>query len=452
MYKKNDPAIIKKMILKKERETSPGPVDLYNLGNLYREIHDYDSAVKKYKLSIRAFDSSGSDASDFYKALVVKGHIYLYLSETDYRSDKQAYLEKSSVFLKTAIELKPETDLWVKLGDCYLASGKCNEALYCYGHVPEKEKRINHIYARLQAVIFQADYQKLLDDFSWQKMKNLPVMQLTDFENIQTAINNSAGAEKEIYKLQHYVYLLRLLLLKNEAFCSEKSSGACISTDIHTVEEKTVLKEAEAFIKSRGIKILSPASYNYLMGIISCLKSDYRNALVFFEESLRVNEYPEHVYRDLLAAAGKSNDDAVIKKIIFSKISKYPDASDYLIIAGNEFKKGNLKNAEMLCTRSLKIKNYYSEAFSGLAVIYAFSGNYMAADEMIKKAGYYIQDVHAGRKMKNRLIVNGAAIALLKNEKERAYILLRLVLSADNDEKAAMLFSRFFRKDGKIQN
>ena len=54
--------------------------------------------------------------------------------------------------------------------------------------------------------------------------------------------------------------------------------------------------------------------------------------------------------------------------------------------------------------------------------------------------------------MRNQIKVNEAAVALLKNEKERAYVLLRSVLTADNDEKAAILYKRFFIKDGKIQN
>ena len=42
--------------------------------------------------------------------------------------------------------------------------------------------------------------------------------------------------------------------------------------------------------------------------------------------------------------------------------------------------------------------------------------------------------------------------ALLKNEKERAYILLRLVLTADNNEKAGKLYNRFFKQNEKVQN
>jgi hypothetical protein len=42
--------------------------------------------------------------------------------------------------------------------------------------------------------------------------------------------------------------------------------------------------------------------------------------------------------------------------------------------------------------------------------------------------------------------VNEAAVALLKKEKERAYILLRSVISADNNRKALELYNRYFIK------
>jgi len=451
--RKPDYDMIKKMIKRKDKAIgeNPGAEDLYNLGNLYKEIHDYKNAVKKYKLSLKAFDFAGTNNPGIYKEVVIKGYLYFYLAETDYKSDRTGYLEKSSGFLKAAIELKPGKDLWIKLGDCYLALNRLNEALYCYNHVPE-EKKIYHIYTRLQSVSFQADYLKLIEDLSWPKLRNLPVAHLTDFENIETAINNSTGRDKIIMKVQQYVYLLRLLLLKNEAFRIEKSIANNISVNIFTDDENVILNDAEKYLKSEGEKNLRPASYEYLMGIICYLKSDYRKAFLFFEDSLKKNEYPEFIYKDLLSASGKINDDTVIKKIINNKISKYPDASDYLILGSIEFKKNNLKNAEMLCNQALKINYNYPEAFSGLGIIYAREGNYFAADEMVKKGNYLLRDKQSGKMLKSQMIVNEAAVALLKNEKERAYILLRLVLTADNNEKAGKLYNRFFKQNEKVQN
>ena len=121
--RKPDYDMIKKMIKRKDKAIgeNPGAEDLYNLGNLYKEIHDYNNAVKKYKLSLKAFDFAGTNNPGIYKEVVIKGYLYFYLAETDYKSDRTGYLEKSSGFLKAAIELKPGKDLWIKLGDCYLA-------------------------------------------------------------------------------------------------------------------------------------------------------------------------------------------------------------------------------------------------------------------------------------------------------------------------------------------
>ncbi|HNX24349.1 MAG TPA: hypothetical protein PKG60_09895, partial [Spirochaetota bacterium] len=78
--------------------------------------------------------------------------------------------------------------------------------------------------------------------------------------------------------------------------------------------------------------------------------------------------------------------------------------------------------------------------------ISAIKGNYIAADEMIKKGNSVIKKNNSGKQLYNEMKVNEAAIALLKNEKERAYILLRSVISVDNNEKAYQLYNRYYIK------
>ena len=101
----------------------------------------------------------------------------------------------------------------------------------------------------------------------------------------------------------------------------------------------------------------------------------------------------------------------------------------------------------MLCKQSLKVSRNNPEAYSALSVIYAINENYSAADEMIRTADNLIKgDPMNNKKLFTHIKLNEAAIALLKNEKERAYILLRSVLAADNDEKAYQLYNRYFKK------
>ena len=62
-----------------------------------------------------------------------------------------------------------------------------------------------------------------------------------------------------------------------------------------------------------------------------------------------------------------------------------------------------------------------------MSVIFSSDGNYIAADEMIKKGNYIFQkEKFKNIVLYNQMIINEAAIALLKKEKERAYILFQI--------------------------
>ena len=284
-------------------------------------------------------------------------------------------------------------------------------------------------------------------------MNNVSLIYIFDFENIQTAINNSSGQEKDILRVQHYIYLMRLLLFKEKAFMQERNKETTGSADIFSKDEKAVINEAENYISTTGKKSLRAAHYNYLMGIINYIKSDYRNAVLFFGKSLNENEYPERIYNEIISTVYENiNDDDMLKKMLKEKISMYPEARDYLLLGEIEFKNNNLSKAAMLCQQALKFSADYPEAYSALAVIFAKDENYLAADEMIQKAFTVSEDSYTmNRSLKIQIKVNEAAIALLKKENERAYVLLRSVLNADNDNKAGRLYHRFFNMDRKFQ-
>lgn len=101
----------------------------------------------------------------------------------------------------------------------------------------------------------------------------------------------------------------------------------------------------------------------------------------------------------------------------------------------------------MLCNRALKINRNYAEAYYALAVVYSAEGNYAAADEMIKTGNSLAYKIKFNKNiLSNKMKLNEAIIALLKKEKERAYILLRSIISVDNDKKASELYNRYFNK------
>jgi tetratricopeptide (TPR) repeat protein len=453
--KKTDVETVKKNILKTEKDTGkqPNAVDLFTLAGLYKEIHEYEKAVKFYKACLEILNKGDNNDSDYAKELVIKGDLHFALAEIDLITDRTGNLERASYFYKSAVEIKSETVLWIKLGDCYLALNKNNEALYSYMCALEKEKKINAIYERLQLASFQIDYLKLLENNSWDKIKNLQASQLTDFEYIQTAVNNSKAAEKELIKLQHYVYFMRLLLVKNEYYRLNNPSIKPDLKNILTSEEISILNEAESCIAAADRKGLKPSAYCYLKGIIYYLRDDYKNAVLNFEQSIEKDEYVLPAYKDLMNVVLKNiNDNMLLKKIINKKVKIYPEPSDYLVLGQIEFNDNNFSAAEMMCSRALKINKNYAEAYSALSVIFAWRGNYIAADEIIKNGNTIVQNSKISTRLNIQMRINEAAVSLLKNEKERAYVLLRSVLTVDNNEKADKLYNRYFSKDSKVQN
>lgn len=425
----------------KELNDKTVPEKNYQLGNFYKNINNYKNAVKYYKKYLELTASTDIISMEESGKLLVKGEIYYSLSVIDLKKNRADNLEKSLLFFTKAVELNPDNrSIWVKLGDCYLAAGKTTEALYCYNKVLEKNSKDFQIYSRLQAATFQRDYLKLSESKIEDRIEIQPVTQGFDFDYLETSINNSPDEFKEGLKLQHYIYLLRLMLINNNNFQFKSNPGII-------KDEETILNEADKLLKSVRKENLNKLKLKYLSGIVNYLKKDYKKSISDFKEILSDNENPEFVYDDILFINSKFiKENMEIKKATEDIIKVKPDPKYYLLLAGLEFENKNFSKAEMLCAQSLKIDKNYAEAYSAVAVISAIKGNYIAADEMIKKGNSIIKKNNSGKQLYNDMKVNEAAIALLKNEKERAYILLRSVISVDNNEKAYQLYNRYYIK------
>jgi tetratricopeptide (TPR) repeat protein len=444
-------AELKKRILTAEKElnSKPDPVKLYELGNYHNELMNYETAKKYYKEYLRLNSPSFAMKAEEYKTILTIGEIYFILSEIDIKTDRQDNLNKALLHYTKAIELNPDNpDLLIKLGDCYLSIGKTTEALYCYNKSVEKKGDDPRIYARMQAAAFQRDSLKLLESKSEENIKDHPAIQGYEFDYIQTAINNSSGDLKESFKLQHYIYLLRLLIIKSDLYNKENHASELNLNKLFSKEEESILNEAGEFLKKIDNKNIKRINLEYLSGIINFLKSDFRKAVKDF--SVIMNESKNYgLVHDEIILINLSiiKDTKAVKKNIEDIIKVNPSPMDYLILAGLEFKNGNYTGAEMYCSRSLKINPDYPEAYSGIAVINAVNGNYIAADEMIKKGNFLIRKNDSeNTRLFYQMKVNEAAIALLKKEKERAYLLLRSVISVDNNDKALQLYNRYFIK------
>ena len=273
-----------------------------------------------------------------------------------------------------------------------------------------------------------------------------------DFSYIETAVNNADSDIKDLVKLQHHIYLVRLLLLKKEyrlnEIINERDGKNSNLNSIISNNEKKILYDAEKLIQTTADKKTDKNKLKYLSGIINYLKDDYIKSVSEFNEIPKNNSsikqvHDEVIFINLFLLNEKRKAADLIEDII--KINPRPEY--YLALASMEFNNNNIDKALMLCSQSLKIDEKFSGAYSGLSVLYASKGNYLAADEMIKKGNSLInKDDKQRSSLFNQMRVNEAAIALLKNEKERAYILLRSVISADNNRKALNLYNRYFTK------
>lgn len=437
----------KNSITEKEIKDNLNPERLYQLGNYYKELKDYDSAIKYYNKYLELKNNINQADYNDLKTLTTIGDIYFSIAEIDNTIDKNDFLEKSLAFLIRSVELNNESpELWIKLGDCYLTLGKSTEALYCY----EKAQKINNngikIYARIQEASFQRDYLKLIGCTTKAEIINQPITEGFDFTVIETAINNSSSEYKESLKLQQYISLIRLMLLKNDAYM-ELNKNKVIGHNLFSQDEIGILNEADKLLNSITDKNIGEINVKYISGIINYLKGDYSKALSDFMYILNKNENTDFIHYEILFIAVhhvKEPDES--KNIINNLIKINPRVQDYLALAGIELKNNNLSRAEMLCKQSLKINSKYIEAYSGLSYTYAMNGNYIAAEEMIKKGNDLIHNNKKSGLLFKQLKVNEAAIAMLKNEKERAYLLLRSVLSADNNGKALIFYNRYFIK------
>ena len=442
---KFDEAAINQKIQNIEKGISKysNPQDYYDLGNYYLDLNNYDKALSYYKQFLDKSDQIyDSDIQDLQKMFML-GDIYHSIARLD-PSDKKNNLERSLSWLTKAVKFNPDNEkLWLKLGDCYLSQNKIVEALYCYYKILKDNNLDFSIYPRLQAASFQGDYIRLITNKPEEKMDNLHSFQ--DFDHIQTAINNSSHDLKKSLTLQHYIYLLRLLLLKNDAYAGNIN----LSKD-----EGKILREAEELLKNINIRGIKKNDISYLSGIVNYLKKDYKNALLEFEKSLSGNSADILKYNDILFInLFCLNNEKGVKTKVNDLMKKYTDPKYYMILAYFDMEKNETANAEMLCTQALNLRSNYAAPYLGLAVLNAMKGNLSLADVMIRKCTFYINDEYElNTVLYTQMQLDEAVIALLKDEKERAKIILRSMLSAGNNDKALELYEGCFGRYEKIQD
>lgn len=425
------------------------PEIFFQLGNYYKDIKCFKNAVIYYNRYLESSHPFYKINNKETKKLKNIGEIYYSLSEIDSHSSESDNLQQSLLFFTKAIESDPDNDeIFLKLGDCYLSLGKTTEALFCYNKVLEKNNDIE-IYTRIQAASFQNDYLKLIESKNIDEIENQPITQYFNFDYLQTAINNSPESLKENLKIQQYIYLIRLLLIKNEFLLKKNYLLSIDYNKRFSKDEFLILSEAEQIINNIEIKNVNIINKKYISGIVNYLKSDYNKSFSIFKEIPNDDILYRTVYDDMIFIGFNFLDDKMETiNLIKKKIKTDPDPEDYLILAGIEFRNHNYSKCEMICNQSLKISKSYPETYSALSVIYTLDGNYLAADEMIKKGNSIIKDdLFNNKKLSMQIKLNEAVIALLKNEKEKAYILLRSVLSVDNNQKSLQLYNRFFLRN-----
>jgi tetratricopeptide (TPR) repeat protein len=436
---KFDEAVIKQKIKDIEKGLSKysNPQDLYELGNYYFDLSNYDKALSYYKQFLDKSDQVyDSDIKDLQKMFML-GDIYHTISRID-PSDKKTNLERSLTWLNNAAELNPDDqNLLMKLGDCYLSQNRTVEALYCYNKILKNNDLDFSIYTRLQAASFQGDYIRLINSKPKERIDNLHLFQ--DFDYIQTAINNSGHELKKSLTLQHYIYLLRLLLIRDDS----NAKNVNLSKD-----EGEILNEAEELLKSINIKGIKKNNISYLSGIVNYLKKDYKHALSDIEKSLIGNRSDILKYDDILFInLFCLNNEKAVKTMAYDLIKKYPDPKYYMILAYSDMAKNETLTAEMLCTQALSLRSNYAAAYLGFSAIYAMKGNFKSADEMIRKCTFHIHDEYQLNMMLyTQMRINEAVIALLKEENERAKIILQSMISDENNDKALEIYQRCFNK------
>ena len=429
---KIDEASIKQKIknIEKGLSKSSNPQDYYDLGNYYTDLNNYDKGIKYYKMFLDKSDEYDLDLKDLQK-MTMLGDVYFSISKID-TSYEISNLERSLFLFTKAVELNPDDqNLLMKLGDCYLSLNRTAEALSCYNKILKNNNEDFFIYAKLQAASFQGDYIRFIYNKAKEKIDNQNLFQ--NFDYIQTAINNAEQDLKESLTLQYNIYLLRLLLIKND-----------YPTIINLPkDEDQILDEAENLLKNINSKWIKKNNISYLLGIVNYLKKDYIQALSEFTKSLTGNKTDILRYDDMLFInIFLLNNDITAKNIIYDLIKKYPDPKYYMMLSYIEMQKNETLNAEMLCAQALSIKNNYGSAYSGLSVIYAMKGNYAAADDMLRKGIFHIHDEYPLNTMLyTQMKINEAVIALLKNENERAKIILQSVISTENNDKAIQLYT-----------
>ena len=444
---------LKKRILSLEKDLKfkSNPDKFYEIANCYKDLFDNETAIKYYK---KYLENINSDTEEISKTSV-KGEIYYALSEIDIKTDKVYNLEKSVLYFTKSIELNPDdSSLLLKLGDCYLSLGKTPEALYYYKKASDKSSSDYSYYFRLQEATFQSEYSEISNIKIDDNPGNLQITEEIDFKYLQNAINIAPADLKESLKLQYHIYLLRLLLVKNELYIKKIKSSQFDFYSIYTDKEKKILIDADKFVKKIDSKNINPYLIRYFSGIINYLNSDFKNAFSDFYSILKEKKEAELVHDEILfISLYFLKDDNITKKLVYEFIETSPEPVDYLIIANLEFKNKNFSKALMFCTQSLKLDKNYFKAYSAMSVSFAYEGNYIAADEMIKKRNLISKkDNLKNNLLFNQMIINETAIALLKGEKERAYILFQMILSVDSNKKAFLVYDRYFNKNEKLQN
>lgn len=438
IYKNSlDPSILQKEIILKEAKlkSNTEPLLYFELGNLYYSIGNYELA-KNFFNNFLYITNSYTDNNEINSA---RGELLLHLSETTIEEECNDYLEMALYHFTRLSELEKNNSKYIEnIGDCFLLLGRIDESLRLYKSIIYSDSNFIHINSKIQSAIFQKDYLNLTSQSAINSSSLTKFITEYKFPYLQSIIDNSNSETKDVFKLQQYIYILRLILF-HQGIVSE--TGVDISSD-----ENEIISDAERFINTMNKSSIYSRYVEYISAVIKFLKKDYDSSMSYLVKIVNNNEFLNRSIEEDLFFIYCIKKTASVKETIDRLIMINPAPYKFLCIGRIEFLNGNLDRSEMLCLQAIKLDSNYAEAYSALSVIYAFKGNYFAADEMIKKGIQLTENKKYKRKFLHSMKVNEAAIALLKNEKERSYVLLRSVLSVDDNAKGSQLYNRYFNK------
>lgn len=225
-FVRSNPIELKKRIqlIEKDLITNSKCLKFYELGNCYRDLSDFENAVKYYKKYLQHYLPD----SEFNEKLFITGDVYYNLAEFDTYIDRIPNLQKALSYFCAGLKMNSDNmSLLVKAGDCSLALGYIRDALYYYRKGLEKKGNESGLLARLQSAVFEDNFLKLQDVKCVNE--NFQITDGLDLSYIDNAINLAPSGLKDSFKTQRYIYLLRLLLVKDSCLTADekKNSVGC---------------------------------------------------------------------------------------------------------------------------------------------------------------------------------------------------------------------------------